>query len=174
MIDILIDSFTPCLLNRESNQFIDTNYSRLSKEDLFTVKEKSFQYDWNLEFMKNKEIYQLTLINDTIIQGLISLEKKPENTAIHINFIESASHNQGDHKKYIGVGGHLFAIAIEQSLKCGYEGFIYFEAKNTVLIKHYEEKFGARFIGVGHPYRMILDEVASKHLLKQYTMLRRG
>ncbi|BCN30291.1 hypothetical protein [Anaeromicropila herbilytica] len=174
MIDIYMDAFTPCLLDRETNEFVDTTYSIIDKSEIPCLTKKGFLMEWNSWFIKRKEIYQLNLKDDDNIQGLIALEKRSAEMAVHINLMESAPHNQGKNKKYLGVGGHLFAIAIEQSIQLGFDGFIYFEAKNMELIKHYHESFGAELIGIGHPYRMVLDEVKSKILLEKYTLLRRG
>lgn len=172
MIDILIDLLTPCLIDRTTNQSMDTLYKYVKKEGIISLNNEEFWYDWNTYDLKNKERYVLTLKDDTQIQGLVALENIKKNQAVHINLMESAPHNRGENKEYLGVGGHLFAIAIEQSVKYGYEGFIYFEAKNTSLIKHYEESFGAIFLGIGHPYRMIIDEEAAKSLLARYTLIR--
>lgn len=168
-----MDGFTPCLLEKATNEFVDTTYSLLDKGKIPLLIKSGYLPEWNTWFIKRKEIYQLTLKDEEKIQGLVALEKKPVDMAIHINLMESAPYNQGEMKKYIGVGGHLFAIAIEQSIRYGYDGFIYFEAKNLNLIRHYEESFGAQFIGIGHPYRMILDEGKAKALLEKYTLIRR-
>jgi len=41
------------------------------------------------------------------------------------------------HQKYTGVGGHLFAIAVDMSCKWGYDGYVYGYALNKELLKHY-------------------------------------
>ena len=76
----------------------------------------------------------------------------------------------GTGKQYEGVGGHLFAIAVQKSIDAGYGGFIYFEAKNMELVKHYEEKFGAALVGMPHQYSMVIDEEAAARLVKAYTL----
>lgn len=68
------------------------------------------------------------------------------------------------------MGGHLFAIAAQKSTEAGYGGFIYFEAKNVELVRHYAEKFGAFLMGMPHQYSMILDEDAAQRLLENYTL----
>ncbi len=66
----------------------------------------------------------------------------------------------------------MFAIATQKSFEAGYGGFIYFEAKNLDLVKHYHEKFGAILIGRPHEYSMIIDERAAKQLLEViYTLI---
>lgn len=59
---------------------------------------------------------------------------------------------------------------MKKSVEAGYGGFIYFEAMNTDLVKHYAEKFGAILIGRPHQYSMIIDEDAAQRLLSIYSI----
>lgn len=54
----------------------------------------------------------------TDIEGLIALKHDTEAKGIYIGFASSAPHNSpfSKDKKYLGVGGHLFAIAAEEAL----------------------------------------------------------
>lgn len=92
--------------------------------------------------------------------------------AVYVKIAESAPHNFGTSKEYIGVGGHLFAIAVQRSYELGYGGFVYMDAKNTKLVKHYAERLGAIHIGHPHPYRMIIDEMAAYKLIRTYNFRR--
>ena len=67
-------------------------------------------------------------------------------------------------QKYIGVGGHLFAIAIEW----GYEGAIHGFAANEDLLKHYMNVFHAEYLGMLHQYQFFIDEEQAKKLLEVY------
>ena len=100
----------------------------------------------------------------------MAIEEDGRNSAFHLSLAESAPHNLGTGKQYEGVGGHLFAIAVQKSIDAGYGGFIYFEAKNMELVKHYEEKFGAALVGMPHQYSMVIDEEAAARLVKAYTL----
>ena len=51
----------------------------------------------------------------------------------------------------------------------GHGGFVFLDAKNADLVRHYEEALGAQFLGIAHPYRMIIDEEAAARLLRIYT-----
>jgi len=74
-------------------------------------------------------------------------------------------------KKYEGVGGHLFAIAIKLSLAMGFGGYVYFEAKNQKLADHYINSFGARLLRTRlHEYRMEIDEDMARTLIYKYTL----
>ena len=89
--------------------------------------------------------------------------------AVYVNIAESAPHNIGRDKRYNGVGGHLFAIAARISYEKGYGGFIFMDAKNVELVKHYSKALGAVLIGRPHPYRMFVDEENAVKLLNKYT-----
>ena len=94
--------------------------------------------------------------------------------AVKLQLAERATHNKGKNKKYDGVGGNLFAIAVQISLENGLGGFIYFVAKNMELVKHYQDAFGAFWCGMPHEYSMLIDEDAAKNLLDEYTLIRGG
>ncbi len=89
--------------------------------------------------------------------------------AVYVMLAESAPHNLGTHKKYNGVGGHLFAAAVKISVDKGYGGFIFIDAKNEELVKHYTQTLGAVLLGRPHPYRMFIDEENARKPLEIYT-----
>ena len=64
----------------------------------------------------------------------------------------------------------MFAIAANESMKKGYGGFVFMDAKNEDLVRHYQEALGATFLGMPHPYRMFIDEESAQKLLQTYTM----
>lgn len=169
-VDIEIDQFTPCLVERKSGRIIETSYVLADKKELKPLRKEGWLFNWTHNDLSNSEVYKLTVKGETAIQGLVALENVRSNYAVHLVLAESAPQNKGDNKTYDGVGGHLFAIAVKRSFELGYGGFIYFEAKNTELVRHYREKFGAVLIGRPHIYSMIIDEVSAKRLLHSYTL----
>lgn len=108
-----------------------------------------------------------TIENKNIIQGLISLII--EDKYITANLVENAKFNRGKEKIYRGVGGNLFAFACQRSMDMGFEGFVGFVAK-TSLIKHYQETLGAEK-AVGQ--RMFITDVSAEKLIYQYFKTRR-
>jgi predicted cation transporter len=81
-----------------------------------------------------------------------------------MHLIESAKFNKGKSKVYLGVPGNLVAFACKVSIDKGYEGFLAFDAKTT-LIKHYEQSLHAtHFRGV----RMFIETSAALKLISQY------
>ena len=71
--------------------------------------------------------------------------------------------------KYSGVGGLLFAVAVDRSLAWEYEGTVYGFALNKKLLNHYIEFLGASYLGALHPYQFFIDGEASLKLLEVYT-----
>lgn len=163
-----IDKFTPCLENTKTGKIEKTMYKLAKKEEL--KKLQGWNFDWTDSSLDNSEIYKLTLKNDDVIQGLVAFSNFKRDRAIYIDIVESAPHNMGSNKKYNGVGGHLYAIAAQKSVEKGYGGFLFMDAKNAELVKHYSDTLGAVLIGRPHPYRMIIDEEAASKLLEIYTL----
>lgn len=167
-MNIIIDKFTPCLEDAVSGKFVPTNYSAVSAQELASL--KGWGFDWTSGSLVNSEIYKLTVIGSNEIQGLIALTNLKRSSAVYVNLAESAPHNIGAEKKYSGVGGHLFAIAVKRSVEYGYGGYVFMDAKNIELVRHYEKTLGALLLGRPHPYRMIIDEENAMKLLEIYTL----
>lgn len=173
-IGIEIDVFAPCLFDVEAGVNVDTQYKRAMSAELEGLRKQGWLFNWRHSSLSRSEVYKLTLRGDNSIQGLVAIEKQEKNLAYHLSLAESAPHNKGAHKRYEGVGGHLFAIAAKKSMEAGFGGFIYFEAKNMELVRHYQEKFGAYLIGRPHEYSMVIDENAAQTLLGAYTLETEG
>jgi hypothetical protein len=81
-----------------------------------------------------------------------------------MHLIESSKFNKGKGKVYFGVPGNLIAFACKVSFDKGYQGFLAFDAKTT-LIKHYQETlYATHFRGL----RMFIDTKAAKRLISKY------
>lgn len=171
-LDVTIDKFTPCLENAKTGEIVETTYTLANESDLRQL--NGWNFDWLADDLKNTEIYKLQIKGDSEIQGLVSLTRFVRDKAIYVNIAESAPHNLGHNKKYNGVGGHLFAIAAQTSKVLGYGGFVFMDAKNVELVKHYRDTLGAQFLGIPHQYRMFIDEDAAEKLLKIYTLNKEG
>lgn len=165
-IDILIDSKTPCLLNRLTGEIVDTCYEKLDKSDLEKIKKKDgWKFGWTKPYNKGYTVYALRIKGDNIIQGLVAIKENERERAVHIDIVENAPHNYGSRGLYDGVGAHLFAIAIKVSRELGYGGFVYFEAK-TNLIEYYKTELGAKQIGSSQ--LMLIEEQDALKLLEVY------
>ena len=107
----------------------------MTNKDLKLISKPDWQFNWKKEINDiTKEVYKLsTVSNPAIIQGLISIEYKPDHIFMHL--VESAKFNKGKSKVYIGVPGNLVAFACKVSFDKGHEGFVAFDSK-SVLIEH--------------------------------------
>ncbi len=168
-ISVEIDKFTPCLIEKETGAIVTTEYKKATLAELKDMQSQGWNFDWTAEHLKDADVYKLTIDGDATPQGLIAITNFKKDRAMYVNLAENAPHNIGESKKYEGVGGHLFAIAANESVKRGNGGFLFLDAKNTQLVEYYTEKFGAVLYGMPHPYRMVIDEAAAKKLLDIYT-----
>jgi hypothetical protein len=163
-LDFFIDKLTNSIENTLTGELFDTVIARMKGVDSKQIKRVDWQFDWHAELKdKTKEVYKLTTANNRlIIQGLLSVEDKGDHIFMHL--IESAKFNKGKNKAYVGVPGNLVAYACKVSVDKGYDGFLAFDAKTT-LIKHYEQSLGAtHFRG----RRMFIETGAALKLISQY------
>lgn len=163
-LDFIVDKLTNSIENTSTGEVFDTEIVRLTNTDVKQIKKSGWQFDWHAELNdKTKEVYKLTTVNNpTIIQGLVSLEDKLDHVFMHL--IESGKFNKGKNKVYFGVPGNLVAFACKVSVDKGYDGFLAFDAKSS-LIKHYEQSLLAtHFRG----QRMFIETNAALKLISQY------
>ena len=111
-LDFEVDKLTSSIENIVTGDSFATEISIISLIDLKKITKKNgWQFDWKLEFIQpQKDVYKLTIANNqSIIQGLISLEVKSDHVYMHL--VESAPFNKGKSKVYAGVPGNLVAFA---------------------------------------------------------------
>ena len=164
-LDFIVDKLTNSIENVFSGDSFATEISILTNSDLKTVSKKSgWLFNWRDEYKEpSRDVYKLTIVNNqTIIQGLISLEVKADHVFMHL--VESAPFNKGKNKIYSGVPGNLVAFACKLSFQRGHEGNVSFISK-TQLIDHYEKSLGAFHFG-GRV--MIIETQAALKLINKY------
>jgi len=164
-INIEIDELTNSLKNVISGDSFPTDITRITNSDLKTITKKNgWQFDWKFELKyPERDVFKLTIVNNqSIIQGLISLEVKYDHVFMHL--VESAPFNKGITKVYSGVPGNLVAFACKLSFQRGHEGNLSFISK-TQLINHYVETLGAAHFG---GRLMIIDTDAALKLISKY------
>jgi len=167
-MDVIIDQFTKCLMDTRTGAFVDTVFSKASREELANL--QGWAFHWLASDLKHAEIYKLSVAGKTEIEGLVAFQYWERDHAVYVQLAESAPHNKGSNKRYSGVGGHLFAIAAKKSLEAGYGGFFFMDAKNIELVHHYQKTLGAVWIGIAHEYRMAVEEDEAAKLLLIYTL----
>lgn len=160
-VDILIDGFTDCLIERRTRKQVHTEY-RARIAPIKATETVGWKFDWRVTEKAGYQIYELFTKNDTIVQGRISL--KIEGGVANVDIVESAPHNYGQAGKYEGVGGHLFAIACQVSMDAGCDGVVAFTAKSE-LVEYYTKVLNAKIV---KGRRMYLDEAVAKMLIDKY------
>ena len=164
-LDFEVDKLTNSIENVISGDSFSTDITLISLNDLKSVTKKNgWQFDWKLEFKQpEKDVYKLTIVNNqSIIQGLISLEIKADHVYMHL--VESAPFNKGKNKVYAGVPGNLVAFACKLSFQRGFDGNVSFFSKSK-LVQHYIETLGAIHFG---GRIMIIDTNAALKLINKY------
>ena len=161
----IIDKLTNSIENVVSGDSFATEISILSFSDFKNVTKKvGWQFNWKLESTyAERDVYKLTIVgNPNIIQGLISLEVKPDHVFMHL--VESVPFNKGKAKVYSGVPGNLVAFACKLSFQRGNDGNVAFLSK-TQLVDHYIETLGAKHFG---GRLMVIEEIAATKLVQKY------
>lgn len=163
-IDIEIDKLTNSIENVVSGDIFDTEVVRLTAKDAKQIKKSEWLFDWVGQLkLIDRETYKLVIPNNPdVIQGLISFSDR--NDHIYMHLIENAKFNKGKNKIYTGVPGNLVAFACQMSFDKGYDGFLAFDAKSS-LIKHYQETLYATYF---KGTKMFIETPAALRLINQY------
>ncbi|MDO5415768.1 MAG: hypothetical protein Q4F29_01090 [Lachnospiraceae bacterium] len=80
-------------------------------------KRTQWHINW-ADLLADNHVYALVIKGTADIQGLVAIQKNPDWKVVYITWMCAAPHNSRfltNHPKYLGVGGHLFAIAIDKS-----------------------------------------------------------
>jgi hypothetical protein len=163
-LDFEVDKLTNSIENSITGEIFPTEITQLTDKNRNQIKRADWVFNWLAELKDStKEVYKLTTLNNPmIIQGLISIEDKQDHIFMHL--LENAKFNKNKNKIYLGVPGNLVAFACKLSFEKGYEGFIAFDAKSS-LIKHYQESlYATHFRGL----RMYIETKAALRLISQY------
>ncbi|GHB59838.1 hypothetical protein [Persicitalea jodogahamensis] len=164
-LDFEVDKLTDSIRNTISGDSFTTKVLFLTKTDLKQVTKKNgWNFTWRSEQAdKTREVFKLTILNNPgIIQGLVSLSIEPDHVYMHL--LENAPFNLGKEKLYEGVAGNLVAHACKVSFQHGFDGFVAFTAK-TSLIEHYQKTLGAYILGGS---KMIIPTDSAKLLVDRY------
>jgi hypothetical protein len=164
-LDFEVDKLTNSIENVVTKDSFPTDITLITSADLKIVTKKTgWQFDWKFEIKQpERDVYKLTIVNNqSVIQGLISLEVKSDHVYMHL--VESAPFNKGKTKIYAGVPGNLVAFACKLSFQRGHEGNVSFISK-TQLVQHYIDTLGAIHFG-GRV--MIIDSNAALKLINKY------
>jgi hypothetical protein len=165
--EFLIDKITNCIEEKATGRIFATTSLLVTLEEIKKVHKKDgWLFNWKTEYQQaNHQIYKLSITGNQHIQGLISLEPIKSQQYIELHLIESAPHNYGAKKQFLGVLGNLVAFACKMSFELGFDGFVAFTAK-TRLIDHYTKTLGARILYGNN--RMGIFTKEAKNLVNSY------
>lgn len=172
MITVGIDELTPCLKDERTGAILETEVIRIKRASF--LKNYNSHTGWYTNWaklLKENEVYALVLKGTVDIQGLVAICPNPDMQAVFVTWMCAAPVNNKqlvEQKKYLGVGGHLFAIAAKKSIDWGFGGALTGFAANMELVRHYSEVFYAEHIGMLHEYQIFIDEESAQKLVEVY------
>jgi len=150
------------LLNEKSRKNFSIHITRKESQQLHLKITKVGNLTGVYQKKSGYEIYELFVEGDNTVQGRIAF--RIDGGVADVDIVEAAPHNIGHLGEYIGVGGHLFAIACKSSMEAGCDGYVAFTAKNK-LVEHYKEVLGAQVL---NGQRMYIDEATAHELIGKY------
>lgn len=173
MIYVDADELTPCLKDNLTGEIVDTEVIPITRKSVLKKfnKHNGWYINWESLFDES-EIYALVITGTYSIQGLIAVHNDINSKTAFIDWAVASPENNTQivpEKKYLGVGGHLFAIASQKSVEYGYDGAISGFAANKTLMSHYITEFGATPICILHEYQIFIDEAAANKIREVYT-----
>jgi len=147
-----------------TGESLETVVERMAPRDLKKIlKKNGWRFNWKIESKyPDRQLYKLVIRGDEVIQGLISLQTRERYVEMHL--IETAPHNFGRRKKYLGVSPNMVAFACKTSFEMGFEGYVGFIPK-TRLIQHYIDTLGAELI---YRDRMRISGKSAEKLVNSY------
>ena len=173
-ISVEIDKITECLIDVNTGKEVKTIVTQIkhtSKLKGFNTKE--WYVNWG-KLLRNNEVFALKT-EDGEIQGLAAIENDLEAQTAVFSWAVAAPWNNpeklnGQPKKYMGVGAHLFAIAVDRSMSYGYDGVILGHPSDRKIMQHYIDELGAEEfpISTGYAYTIVLWEDAARRIKEAY------
>lgn len=172
MINVIIDEFTPCLKDAKNGELVQTEVIRIKRETFLRKynRKTGWYINWASLIAEN-EIYALVVEGSVDKQGLVAVAPDKNTNALYITWMCASPDNNkllSEDVKYLGLGGHLFAIAAQKSLEYGFGGFMDGFAANQNLLQHYVEVFNGEIIAMLHPYQFAIDEKNAKRIMEMY------
>ncbi len=172
MICITIDELTPCLKDSVTGEVIETEVIQIQRKSFLSkFNEKNGWYvNWQT-LSDSNEIYALVIKGTVDIQGLIAIQNNKDYNAVYISWAVAAPQNNPEltsQKKYIGVGGHLLAIAIDKSEEFGYDGDVTGFCRSEKILQHFVNEHGAIPLRMLHQYQIGIFDDAAKRIQEVY------
>ncbi|MCD8130870.1 MAG: hypothetical protein LUE16_06255 [Lachnospiraceae bacterium] len=172
MINVIIDEFTSCLKDSKTGELVQTEVIRIRRKSFLRKYNKKNGWYVNWETLADEnEIYALVVEGSVDIQGMVAIAKDRDTRAVYIAWMCVSPDNNKlitDEIRYLGIGGHLFAIAAQKSIEYEFDGYMYGFAANQELLDHYIKVFHGEYIGMLHPYQFAIDEATAAQIREVY------
>ena len=174
MIAFTIDEFTPCLKEVATGEIYDTEVVRIRRKSFLSKfnKKTGWYVNWS-KFPEETEVYALVLKGTMDIQGMIAIQYDNDSQAVYVLWGCTAPENntwEFGKKRFAGVGGHLFAIATDLSMKAGFDGFVVAEAMDQALFDYYISEFGALPLPpINNPFRFMISDIMAEKIREVYS-----
>lgn len=169
-LDMVVDEFVPCLKDAKTGEIFPTVVEHIDTKALKGYnKTNGWHVNWQQLAREGYDVQAVKLKGNNDVEGLIALKLDTNAQAVYIGFLESAPHNSAHNpnKRYVGVGGHLFAIAAEEAMNKS-NGNMYAFAAKEELREYYCNELFAEYIGILHPHHVVWDAYGCNELLKVY------
>ena len=172
MVTVWMDEITSCLKDVVTGDLVETEVLQVQRTSFLRKfnQKNNWYVNW-ADLSKDNEIYALVIAGTVDIQGLVAIQPREDYHAAYISWMVAAPHNNKaivDQQKYYGVGGHMFAIAIQKSVQYGYGGAVMGFAADKELLEHYVKWFDADPIGVLHPNHFVIEGLAARKVVSDY------
>ena len=173
MICIGIDELIPCIKDVLTGEIFDTEVVRVKRKSFLSKynEHTGWYVHWS-KFDSETEIYALVLKGTIDIQGMIAVRPNNNEQALDLLWAcVSPENNVWEYgkKKDSGVGGHLFAIAGDVSIKKGFDGFLVGEAMDKDLYDYYQSEYHALPLPpINNPYRLMFSDEAVRSIMEVY------
>lgn len=172
MINVYIDELTPCLKNSLTGELVETEVIQICRKSFLSKfnKKNGWYVNWST-LLSDNDVYALVLKGNVDIQGLVAVKADNDVGTLCISWMCASPENNKvlyEQPKFLGVGGHLFAIAVQISIQLGFKGLIYGFASNEKLLEHYANVSNAEILRIFHPYHFAIDEKTAEHLMEVY------
>jgi len=151
------------LLHSESQAKKIAVIRKITATELVQINSERFAFDW-VAIDQGRELYQLSLIDDDEILGIMALKDYPEQQWIEIKLLESSIENVGKYKKYKRIAGCLISFACKEAVKRYSPIPCVSLLPKTQLRNHYIKKYGM----LDGSKFLYLDEQPLLNILKTY------
>ncbi|MGN0424863.1 MAG: hypothetical protein ACI4FY_06030 [Acetatifactor sp.] len=174
MLCVEIDELVPCLTDNENGEVVETEVIRIKRRSFLSKynPKTNWYVNW-AQLLDENEVYAVVVKGTVAIQGLVAIRPDKDMQAVFVTWMVAAPHNNPEmlgkmSKRYNGVGGHLFAVAVKRSVDFGFGGAITGFAADKKLMYHYCSAFHAEAICMLHPYQIFIPEEEGMKIQEVY------